>query len=293
MAGREDSNLRMTESKSVALPLGDAPSRRVIGRHGAVKPSCNSRQGAAPAPPTGPSQCRAAVSPRPRRGTGRSRWRRSRSCAPAGIQMSRNAASTSAITGQNAIAGGCRSLFSRARSAAIAAASCHPAGNRPARKSPAAPGTRGSGHRDAGIDQHDAAARQARRRGQLLPNARHAGRRARQADRHVGAQRRASVRQDRLARPRAAPAAASAAAASAEPPPMPEATGRFLSTPGAPLGAAGCRPPSAAPRGAQDCRVAGQRRAERTVHGQRQLLGRRGRAARRPCGNTARLSSRW
>jgi hypothetical protein len=24
--GREDSNLRMTESKSVALPLGDAPS---------------------------------------------------------------------------------------------------------------------------------------------------------------------------------------------------------------------------------------------------------------------------
>ena len=34
--GREDSNLRMVESKSTALPLGDAP---VTGRQKSAKPS--------------------------------------------------------------------------------------------------------------------------------------------------------------------------------------------------------------------------------------------------------------
>jgi hypothetical protein len=63
--GREDSNLRMTESKSVALPLGDAPPEPNSGPAGdrpglaprkVRRPS--PRQRTAPGPPTGPGEFR-------------------------------------------------------------------------------------------------------------------------------------------------------------------------------------------------------------------------------------------
>ena len=36
--GWQDSNLRMAESKSAALPLGDTPNRKIIGQEGIRTP---------------------------------------------------------------------------------------------------------------------------------------------------------------------------------------------------------------------------------------------------------------
>jgi hypothetical protein len=86
--GREDSNLRMTESKSVALPLGDAPTGRAGDRSGRAPRKAGTRI-RRPSPHPN-STIRAARAPPPRlppsrpSRTTRSMSRRIRSCAPAG-----------------------------------------------------------------------------------------------------------------------------------------------------------------------------------------------------------------